>query len=299
MPDEGDYTAAPAAHLMQEDELIAIATYFVQAGVRKIRLTGGEPLVRKDVASIIERLSQLPVQLAITTNATRLHLFENTLRKSSIRHVNISLDTLNRERYQMITRRDMLGQVLRNISMMSAAEYKVRINMVVVKGLNEEEIIDFVALTRDQDLEVRFIEFMPFTGNNWSSGKVYTLEEILQHVSTRYAFAAVEQEAHDTARRFRVQGHKGTFAVISTMSQHFCGDCNRIRLTADGKLKNCLFSREETDLLQAFRQGHNLSQLIAANISAKAAQLGGQFQTGLTDMEAAAIQNRSMISIGG
>jgi cyclic pyranopterin phosphate synthase len=299
MPDEGDYTAAPAAHLMQEDELIAIATYFVQAGVRKIRLTGGEPLVRKDVASIIERLSQLPVQLAITTNATRLHLFENTLRKSSIRHVNISLDTLNRERYQMITRRDVLGQVLRNISMMLAAEYKVRINMVVVKGLNEEEIIDFVALTRDQDLEVRFIEFMPFTGNNWSSGKVYTLEEILQHVSTRYAFAAVEQEAHDTARRFRVQGHKGTFAVISTMSQHFCGDCNRIRLTADGKLKNCLFSREETDLLQAFRQGHNLSQLIAANISAKAAQLGGQFQTGLTDMEAAAIQNRSMISIGG
>jgi cyclic pyranopterin phosphate synthase len=299
MPDEGDYTAAPAAHLMQEDELIAIATYFVQAGVRKIRLTGGEPLVRKDVASIIERLSQLHVQLAITTNATRLHLFENTLRKSSIRHVNISLDTLNRERYQMITRRDVLGQVLRNISMMLAAEYKVRINMVVVKGLNEEEIIDFVALTRDQDLEVRFIEFMPFTGNNWSSGKVYTLEEILQHVSTRYAFAAVEQEAHDTARRFRVQGHKGTFAVISTMSQHFCGDCNRIRLTADGKLKNCLFSREETDLLQAFRQGHNLSQLIATNISAKAAQLGGQFQTGLTDMEAAAIQNRSMISIGG
>jgi cyclic pyranopterin phosphate synthase len=171
--------------------------------------------------------------------------------------------------------------------------------MVVMKGLNENEINDFIEWTKDTAVHIRFIEFMPFSGNRWTSNKVVTLQQILDVVKQKYAYIRLTDEKHDTAKKYMVPGHAGTFAVISTMSANFCGDCNRIRLTADGKMKNCLFSKDETDLLTAFRQGENVIPLIHQSIRSKAKELGGQFTPDFEQLHTADINNRSMITIGG
>jgi GTP 3',8-cyclase len=168
-----------------------------------------------------------------------------------------------------------------------------------MKDLNENEINDFIEWTKDSPVHVRFIEFMPFTGNRWSSNKVVSLHDILETIGTKYPFISLEGKPHDTAKGFTVPGHAGTFAVISTMTEPFCGSCNRMRLTADGKLKNCLFSSYETDLLTPLRNGETILPLILGNIKAKEKELGGQFTTALQTIEAAAIHNRPMITIGG
>ncbi len=298
MPDE-EYDFTPASRLMQVDEIVAIAKIFVAAGVSKIRLTGGEPLVRKDADVIINRLSALPVQLTLTTNATRIAAFLSTLQASSIRSLNVSLDTLDREKFHFLTKRDQFQLVKDNIDLLLQAGFHVKINMVVMQGLNDGEIIDFVEWTRNQPIHVRFIEFMPFSGNHWSSNKVVSMATILGMIGQKYEYEKITDARNDTAKNFQVPGHLGTFAFISTMSEAFCGTCNRIRLTADGKLKNCLFSKSETDLLTPFRSGADLTPLIESTIRSKAKQLGGQFTNSFQALDALNIENRSMITIGG
>lgn len=298
MPEE-DYHFTPASRLMQVEEIEAMSKIFVAEGVNKIRLTGGEPLVRKDAADIILKLSKLPVQLTLTTNGTRLHQFINVLQESGIHSLNISLDTLQQEKFGLITRRDEFDTVWNNIQLLLRRDFHVKVNVVVMKGLNDNEITNFIAWTKDTPVHVRFIEFMPFSGNQWTSNKVVTLQQILSTIAAQYDFIPLQGEKHDTAKKFIIPGHVGTFAVISTMSAHFCGDCNRMRLTADGKLKNCLFSNGETDLLTALRDGKDVRPLIHQTIAAKARQLGGQMPTDFEHLHAEAIQNRSMITIGG
>ena len=298
MPEE-EYTFTPASQLMQVNEIRKLAEIFVKEGVKKIRLTGGEPLVRKDAAEIILSLSELPVNLAITTNGTRLHEFLDVLKKTKISSINISLDTLQEDRFKLITRRDHFKTVMNNIRLMIDNGFHVKVNVVVMKGLNDEEINDFVEWTRHQPIHIKFIEFMPFEGNRWTSNKVVTLQEILDVIAEKYLFIKLNPELHDTAKKFTVPGHAGTFAVISTMSENFCGDCNRMRLTADGKLKNCLFSRSETDLLGALRSGQPIEPLIHSNIMRKAKELGGQFSNDFEHIDTSEISNRSMITIGG
>jgi cyclic pyranopterin phosphate synthase len=298
MPEE-EYTFTPASKLMQADEIESIAKIFVAQGVKKIRLTGGEPLVRKDAADIIERLSKLPVKLTITTNGTRLHEFVDVIKKAGITSLNISLDTLQKDRFMLMTRRDQFDRVRSNIDLMLSEGINVRVNAVVMKGLNDHEISDFVAWTKEQPVHIRFIEFMPFSGNRWDSAKVMTWQEILSRVSDEYDVLPLDREKHDTAKKYIVPGHQGTFAVISTMSAPFCGDCNRMRLTADGKMKNCLFSTSETDLLTAFRNGEDLVPLIHQSIRDKKKALGGQFTTDMGNIETSKLENRSMITIGG
>ena len=298
MPEE-EYDFAPASKLMQPAEIETLAKLFVQEGVKKIRLTGGEPLVRKDAASIILALSALPVELTLTTNGARLHEFAGVFKQAGIRSINISLDTLQPDKFMLITRRNIFKQVKENIDLMLQQGLHVKVNMVVMKGLNEDEINDFIAWTKDTPVHVRFIEFMPFTGNRWTSNKVFSFQQVLETISEKYAFAPLPARPHDTAKGFTVAGHAGTFAVISTMTEPFCGDCNRMRLTADGKLKNCLFSSYETDLLTPLRNGEAVLPLIFGNIKAKEKELGGQFTTALQTIEAANIHNRPMITIGG
>src|SRR4029078_707678 len=298
MPEE-EYTFTPASRLMQVNEIRELAEIFVKEGVKKIRLTGGEPLVRKDAAEIISKLSELPVNLAITTNGPRLHEFADVLKRANISSINISLDTLQEDRFKLVTRRDQFNIVMNNIRMMIDKGFHVKVNVVVMKGLNDSEINDFVEWTRNEPIHIRFIEFMPFERNRWTSNKVFTLQEILDVIAEKYLFIRLNNELHDTAKKFMVPGHAGTFAVISTMSENFCGDCNRMRLTADGKLKNCLFSRSETDLLTALRKGEPITPLIHENIRSKAKELGGQFTTDFEHLQAGDIHNRSMISIGG
>jgi GTP 3',8-cyclase len=298
MPEE-DYEFTPASRLMQPDEIEAIAKIFVDQGVNKIRLTGGEPLVRKDAADIIMRLSKLPVNLTITTNGTRLHEFADTLENAGVKSLNISLDTLNKEKFNLMTRRDQFNRVYDNIQLMIQRGFHVKVNVVVIKNLNHEEIPDFVQWTKHEPVHVRFIEFMPFTGNHWESEKVFTLQEIVDTISSRFNILPLKKEKHETAKKYIIPGHMGSFAVISTMSAPFCSDCNRMRLTADGKMKNCLFSQSETDLLTPFRNKEDILPLIYQSILDKKKALGGQFTTDTANIQTDKINNRSMITIGG
>ena len=298
MPEE-DYEFTPASRLMQVDEIEAIAKIFVQEGVNKIRLTGGEPLVRKDADKIILSLSALPVTLTLTTNGTRLQEFLPVLKEANIQSLNISLDTLQPDKFNLLTRRNQFKQVFDNIHLMVNNGFHVKVNVVVMKALNEMEINDFIEWTKDTPVHVRVIEFMPFSGNRWTSNKVFTWQQIIEVVKEKYDVLGLEGEKNDTAKKYVIPGHAGTFAVISTMTAPFCSGCNRMRLTADGKMKNCLFSKKETDLLGAFRKGENILPLIHQSIGSKAKELGGQFTTDFEHIHAEDIHNRSMITIGG
>ncbi len=298
MPDE-EIAVTPHAALMQMDELVAMAKTFVELGVTKIRLTGGEPLVRKDVGKIIKALGKLPVKLTMTTNGVLVHKFIDVFKEAGLKSINVSLDTLDPMRFLALTKRDQFNQVFENIELLVREGFSVKVNVVAMKGINESEINRFVAWTKDKPIHIRFIEFMPFTDNAWQSKRVLTYQEILEIVSTAYTFIKLQDELHDTTKKYQVEGHQGTFAVISTMTAPFCSSCNRIRLTADGKLKNCLFSKHETDLLTAFRQGENIIPLIAKNIQQKQAWLGGQLASNYEQIDTSELDNRSMISIGG
>lgn len=298
MPEE-KYAFAPASKLMQVEEIESLAKLFVSQGVKKIRLTGGEPLVRKDAPKIIEVLGKLDVELAITTNGIRVDEMLPELLSANIKSINISLDTLQQDKFLKITRRDLYHRVRSNIELLLHHNIRVKINVVVMKDLNENEILDFIALTKHNNIEIRFIEFMPFNGNKWSSNQVFTMHEILSEIATKYDAIPVTAEPNETSKRFIIQSHVGSFAVISTMSAPFCDTCNRMRLTADGKLKNCLFSKSETDLLTALRNGEDVLSLIHENILAKAKALGGQFSGAFETIDTSKIDNRTMITIGG
>ena len=298
MPEE-NYEFTPASRLMQPDEIQSLARIFVENGVDKIRLTGGEPLVRKDAADIIQRLSELPVNLTLTTNATRLHDFVDVLEKANVHSLNISLDTLDKNKFNLITRRDGFQQVIDNIHLMLSRNFNVKVNVVIMKGLNDSEIVDFVEWTKDLPIQVRFIEFMPFDKNRWTSNQVFTWKEMLTEIEKKYSPLRLHDGIHDTDKKYKIEGHKGSFSVISTMSAPFCSGCNRMRLTADGKMKNCLFSDKETDLLTALRNNEDVLPLIMQSIHSKAKELGGQFTKDFKKIHAEDLHNRSMISIGG
>lgn len=298
MPEE-EYEFTPASKLMQAEEIETIAKIFVANGVNKIRLTGGEPLVRKDAADIIRRLGALGVRLTLTTNGTRLHDYMDVIKAAGITSLNISLDTLDKDRFMLMTRRDQYDRVRSNIALAIREDLHVKVNVVAMKGLNDGEIVDFIRWTKDEPIHVRFIEFMPFSGNKWNSERVMTWQQILEVATNAFDVLPLEREKHETAKKYIVPGHKGTFAIISTMSAPFCSDCNRMRLTADGKMKNCLFSTSETDLLSPLRQCMDIVPLIYQSIRDKKKALGGQFTTDMEKIETSKLENRSMITIGG
>lgn len=298
MPEE-DIEFTSRANLMSVSEIDGIAAEFVKLGVKKIRLTGGEPLVRKEAAEIMKKLSAYPVQLTLTTNGARANEFVDVFKECGIRSLNISLDTLDADKFLMLTRRDLSKKVKDNIDLLVKEGFHVKVNVVVMRGINDSEIQDFAAWSIHEPIHVRFIEFMPFTGNAWHGDKVFSLDEILQKIGEKFNYISLGKEPNATARKFFIPGAKGSFAVISTMSHPFCGDCNRMRLTADGKMKNCLFSEGEMDLLGAYRRGENIVPLIQANLLDKKEKLGGQFDENYQTLDAKEIHNRSMISIGG
>lgn len=284
---------------MSADEIDKIVSVFVQEGVKKIRLTGGEPLVRKDVKDIIERLSKYPAELAITTNGVFVHEFIETFKKAEIHSVNVSLDSLRRERNLAISGRDEFDRVTQNINLLLKNDFHVKVNVVIMKGVNDDEIPEFIEWTKHEPLHVRFIEFMPFAGNQWKNEKVFTYGEMLELIAIRYDFIKLPNDKNDTAKKYLVPNHKGSFAIISSMSQPFCGGCNRMRLTTDGKMKNCLFSKNEIDILGGLRHGLDIVTLIKQCLSDKEEARGGQFSSVYENTDASKISNRSMINIGG
>jgi len=289
----------PAKHLMQADEIEILAKTFVELGVKKIRLTGGEPLVRKDAKVIVARLSQFPVELTLTTNAALVDKFIDVFHQAGIKSINVSLDTLQKDKFLKLSKRDLFEKVWNNIQLLIEEGFHVKVNVVVMKGINNDEIIDFIEWTKNQPVHVRFIEFMPFDKNQWNSSKVFSYQEILNLAETQFSFIKMKDGTNETAKKFKPFGHQGTFAVISTMSAPFCLNCNRIRLTADGKMKNCLFSKGEADILTALRNQEDIVRIIKTCVGQKEKALGGQFEGDFHKIDTTNINNRSMIRIGG
>lgn len=296
MPEEG-IALRPKSLFMDKEEVIQMAKTFVLLGIKKIRLTGGEPLVRNDVKEIIEELSRLPVELAITTNGILVDKYMDTFRSSGLRSINVSLDSLQREKLNKITRRDYFDAITSNITLLMKNDFHVKLNAVIMRGVNDDEIIDFIEFTKYNNVHFRFIEFMPFDGNKWDWSKGLSYNEILEKVKLNYgnSFSRIEDKKNDTSKNFRVNGYKGTFAVISSVTNPFCDTCNRIRLTADGKIKNCLFSGSETDLLSAMRRGEDIIPMIRETIGYKKSMRGGMN----TFADFGKQKNRSMVAIGG
>lgn len=301
MPEEQHFL--PREKLMTREEIRALATLFTELyGITKIRLTGGEPLVRPDVVDIVQDLAALPVKLGLSTNGTRLHLFLDRLVDAGLKHLNISLDTFDAERFKQLSRRDGHAQVLANIQQAIDRGLHVKVNMVVMRGINDDEVTDFMEWSRAERVHVRFIEYMPFNGNRWEWGKGVSEAEIMARATERFGASGYERltdRPNDTARNYRLRDASGTFAIISSVTNPFCGTCNRIRLTADGKLKNCLFGQHETDLLGALRQGEDIRPLIISSVLHKKAMRGGMDSFEKFSDPARHGANRSMVAIGG
>ena len=301
MPLEG-VQLSPAKHLMNANEIYSIAKIFVNLGVNKIRLTGGEPLVRKDFSRILERLSNLNVDLSITTNAVSIDRYLIQLKKAQVETINVSLDTLDADKYQKITFRNYFNRVYQNILTLISEGFKVKINAVLMRGINEDEILNFIKLTENLPIVFRFIEFMPFNGNQWRREKIISFNEIMRKIKKAYPSNQIirtKDAPNDTSKNYAIKGYRGSFAIISTVTNPFCDTCNRIRLTADGKLKNCLFSKNESDLLTALRNKEDLEEIIAKNINNKFAVRSGMSSPQVFDDPKKHKHNRSMITIGG
>jgi len=301
MPAEG-VPLMPRSHLMSYEEIFTIASLFVKHGVSKIRLTGGEPLIRKDIPVILEKLSTLPVSLSITTNAVTIDRHIDTLKNYGLQHINVSLDSLKRDKFKRITLRDDFDKVNNNLKLLLRRGFKVKLNMVVMKGINDDEIIDFIELSRKYPISVRFIEFMPFDGNNWNIEKTVSYDALMQTVGAHYGtdkVIKIDDAPNDTSRNYRIDGYPGSWAVISTVTNPFCDTCNRLRLTANGRLKNCLFSQGEEDLLTPLRTGADIEPLIQKAVLNKKNMRGGMDSPEKFKSPKNHGQNRSMIRIGG
>lgn len=298
MPAEG-VDLKPRDHILSFEEIMRLAELLVAHGVTKIRLTGGEPLIRKELVQLVERIAQLDglKELTITTNGLLLPRKLADLQQAGVTGFNISLDTLREDRFKEITRRPGLETVLEAIRMTVEAGYNpVKVNCVVIRGFNEDELVDFVAMTRELPIEMRFIEYMPFDGNSWNTADFLPYREMVDLIKERWPdFEADGGDNLEIAKLWQVPGYRGKVGFISSMSDHFCAGCNRIRITADGKLKVCLFGSNEINLRDMMRGGINderLLQTVQSALSRKAASHAGMEVLAESD-------NRPMILIGG
>ncbi|XP_077436890.1 molybdenum cofactor biosynthesis protein 1 isoform X2 [Vanacampus margaritifer] len=281
MPEEG-VKLTPRGQLLSTTEVLTLARLFVREGVEKIRLTGGEPLIRPDVLDIIAELRKLEglKTIAVTTNGMNLARLLPRLKDVGLDLINISLDSLVPAKFEFIVRRKGFHKVMEGIDKAIEMGYNpVKVNCVVMRGLNEDELLDFVGLTEKKPLEVRFIEYMPFDGNKWNFKKMVSYQEMLDHIKQQWPNLETLQTGHsDTAKTFKVPGFKGQVGFITSMSDHFCGSCNRLRVTADGNLKVCLFGNSEVSLRDVLRSGasdEELLQIIGAAVGRKKKQHAG------------------------
>jgi cyclic pyranopterin phosphate synthase len=301
MPAEG-IQLSPRSHIMNYDEVYTIAKTFVDHGVTKIRLTGGEPLVRRDADVILKKLATLPVELSITSNAVIIDRFIDVLKECNIKSINVSLDSLDAEKFKEITRRNDFEKVYKNIMLLIDEGFNVKLNAVLINGFNDNEIIDFIKLTKKLPISVRFIEFMPFDGNKWDKAKMVSYAQVMEYVNANYDGSKVirlKDAPNDTSKNYKIEGYKGSFAIISSVTNPFCDSCNRIRLTANGRLKNCLFSSSESDLLTPLREGKSIEPMIQKAIQAKFKVRGGMDTMEKLQQPDLHGNNRSMIAIGG
>lgn len=302
MPEKG-VQLTPKSNLMNNEEIYRIVNLFVHRfGTKKIRFTGGEPLIRNDIIDIVQNVSTLKSKglekISITTNGILFARHSSMLRQAGLDSVNISLDTLNPDRFQLITRRNGLAKVLKSIEMALMDKYdSVKINFVPIQGLNDDEIEDFIELTKDSNLEIRFIEYMPFNGNGWNTDKMISFRQLLNRIQSRFNIQRLPPRSiHDTAILYKVENYTGTIGFINSMTNAFCAGCNRVRLTADGHLKVCLFGKDELSLKNAIRNDMDddeIDTMIRAAVHRKKKQHSGALNIAKDN------SNRPMILIGG
>ncbi|KAL6720547.1 hypothetical protein ACLMJK_002471 [Lecanora helva] len=264
MPEEG-VPLSPASHLLTTPEISYLSALFVSQGVTKIRLTGGEPTIRKDIVPLMRQIGSLRSnglkELCLTTNGVALHRKLDSMAEAGLSGINLSLDTLDPFQFQIMTRRKGFDAVMRSIDRILemnklGAGIKLKINCVVMRGVNEREILPFVEMGRDKDIEVRFIEYMPFDGNKWNQNKMLSYREMLEIIREKYpTLYKVQDHENDTSKTFQVPGFQGRIGFITSMTHNFCGTCNRLRITSDGNLKVCLFGNAEVSLRDLLRKG--------------------------------------------
>jgi cyclic pyranopterin phosphate synthase len=257
MPDEG-IPLIPHAEVLRYEEILRVTRLFGQLGIDKIRLTGGEPLARKGILNLVRGISQIGEigDLSLTTNGVLLGECAVDLLRAGMKRINVSLDTLNREKFAYITRRDRFLEVRSGIQRaLDVGLFPVKLNVVAIKGFNDDEILQFAKLTLEKPLTVRFIEFMPTGGVDfWDRDNVLTVDTIRKEIGKLGPLIPVDGEAKDgPAARFRLRGAAGELGFISPISSHFCNNCNRLRLTPEGRLRACLFSDNEIDLKSHLR----------------------------------------------
>lgn len=297
MPHE-DMEWLPRKEILSFEEIERLAALFVNLGVDKIRLTGGEPTIRKDIPILVEKLKGIQglEHLFLTTNGATLRSLAAPLRTAGISGVNISLDTLDPVKFVEITRRDHFARVLDGISAAIEAGYQsVKINVVVMAGVNEDEMCDFVRHFREHPVEIRFIEFMPFLANGWQRAKMIPYKEMRSRIEKEFSLVPIVTDKSAVAKEFRVEGFPVRIGFITSMTEHFCNGCNRVRLTADGRLRVCLFSKTGPSLRDPLRAGATdgeMADIIGAALSTKWAGHPPMSQLIQTN-------DRPMITIGG
>ncbi len=300
MPEEG-MQWLPRSELLSYEEIERIARVCVeQFGFESVRITGGEPTVRAHLPVLVGRLAALGVEVSMTTNGATLALVAGDLREAGLHRVNVSLDSLRRERFAAITGRDALDRVLAGIDAAVAVGLTpVKVNCVLVRGVNDDEVLDFAELGRRDGVEVRFIEWMPLDGGGtWSADQVVPAAEILAALESRWELQPVGGGAiggSEPAERYRYEDGAGEVGVIASVTRPFCGTCDRVRLTAEGQLRNCLFSVRETDLRSVLRGGGSDEDLAAAIESEVGRKWAGHSIGQVTFIR----PNRSMSQIGG
>jgi cyclic pyranopterin phosphate synthase len=298
MPPDG-IAKRPRADLLTFDEIERVARLCARLGVTKIRLTGGEPLVRRDLPDLAARLAVLPGlgSLGLTTNGVRLRAHAAALRAAGVTHLNISLDTLRPERFERIALRGHFDEVMAGIEAALAVGFaRVKVNMVVMGGVNDDELAHVADLARARPLHVRFIEYMPFAFNRWDRATFVpyrTMLDALRRVHPLVPLARTDPSA--VAREFTAPGFAGTVGFITSLSDHFCDACNRVRLTADGSIKTCLFHPAETNLRTALRSGAGDAELEGLLRAALRLKPDGHAPA----EELVRLESRSMVAIGG
>lgn len=249
----------PRQELLTFKEMYRLIRVLTELGVNKVRLTGGEPFVRKDFVGFLEMLSynDLLDAINITTNGALIsHHIDKIQKLEKVKNINLSIDSLNREKFAKITRRDVFPEVYKTFELLEQSSLNLKLNVVVQSGFNTDEIVDFVKLTKDKNVAVRFIEEMPFNGKGQRDMKEnWTFNKILNEVKTEFSVDEIQSEKSSTSRNYKIDNHLGTFGIIPAFTRTICNDCNRIRITSTGTFKNCLFDDGVFNLRDFIRKG--------------------------------------------
>jgi cyclic pyranopterin phosphate synthase len=265
MPEEG-MQWLPRSEVLTFEEIERLARLFVERfEVTGLRLTGGEPTVRAHLPVLVRKLSVFGVDLSMTTNGATMRALAHELRDAGLQRVNISLDTLDRAKFERMTKRDELERVLDGIEAAKEAGFApVKINAVVERGVNDDEIVELARFARDHDVQMRFIEFMPLDATgHWMNDKVVGQDDIVAAIDAVFPLEAIPSHGPAPANEWRYRDGRGTVGVIPTVTKPFCGDCDRVRLTADGQFRTCLFATTEFDLLHLMRAGASDDEVAA------------------------------------